>query len=45
MKAERESLKAQRHSLIDEQRLIIKDINESKKYGREVNTQYSGALR
>jgi len=25
--------------------MIIRDINESKKYGREVNTQYSGVRR
>lgn len=25
--------------------MIIRDVNESKKYGREVNTQYSGVMR
>lgn len=45
LKAERGVLKTERNALIEEKGRIIRDINESKKTGKAVITQYSGVMR
>jgi DNA repair ATPase RecN len=45
LKAERETIKLERKNLYDEQRNIIRDLNDSKKTGKLAINQYSGTMK